>query len=186
MRVDHAGPLPAEELPESPRTPRIHSFAPPQDFHEVPLFTQFAANPARALRGAARVSRTGTVVVGVFGKREASQSAAYIVALGSLLPPPPPGAPGPLALSADGALEALAREAGLMPGAVADVDWPWAYPDERTALRGLLSTGPALRAIEHAGEDAVRDVVLNVIAPFRTGSGGYRIESSYRYMLAQA
>jgi SAM-dependent methyltransferase len=146
---------------------------------------QFAASPVNALREATRVSRTGTVVIAVFGKREESESADYIAALGSLLPPPPPGAPGPYALSADGALEALATEAGMTPGIVETVDCPWEYPDEKTALRGLLSSGPAIRAIQHAGEEVVRDVVLSVIAPFKTNSGGYRLKNNFRYMIAK-
>jgi SAM-dependent methyltransferase len=146
---------------------------------------QFAASPVNALREATRVSRTGTVVIAVFGKREESESAAYIAALGSLLPPPPPGAPGPYTLSADGALEALATEAGMTPGIVETVDCPWEYPDEKTALRGLLSSGPAIRAIQHVGEEVVRDVVLSVIAPFKTNSGGYRLKNNFRYMIAK-
>lgn len=147
---------------------------------------QFAAHPVKALREAARVSRSGMVAIAVFGRREGNQSAAYIAAVGSLLPQPPPGTPGPYALSADGALEAMARAAGMIPGAVETVPCPWRYPDEETALRGLLSSGPAIRAIEHAGERAVRDVVLNVIAPFRTGTGGYHIDNSFRYLIARA
>jgi SAM-dependent methyltransferase len=145
---------------------------------------QFAANPVNALREASRVARTGTVVVAVFGKPEENESTAYIAALGSLLPPPPPGAPGPYALSTDGALEALAIQAGMTPGIVETVECPWDYPDEATALRGLLSSGPAIRAMQSKGEDVVRKVILNVLAPFRTGSGGYHLKNNYRYMIA--
>lgn len=56
-------------------------------------------------------------------------------AMGSLLPPPPPGAPGPFALSADGALEALAIKAGLTPSVVKEVECPWDYPNEEIAFR---------------------------------------------------
>ncbi len=147
---------------------------------------QFAASPVNALREASRVSRTGSVVIAVFGKPEESESSAYISAMGSLLPPPPPGAPGPYALSADGALEALAVQAGMTPGMVETVECPWEYPDEETALRGLLSSGPAIRAIQNKGEAAVRAVILDVLAPFRTGSGGYYLKNSFRYMLAAA
>jgi SAM-dependent methyltransferase len=147
---------------------------------------QFAASPVNALREACRVSLTGAVVIAVFGKREDSESAAYIEALGSLLPPPPPGAPGPFALSADGALEALATEAGMTPGPVETVDCPWEYPDTQTALRGLLSSGPAIRAVEHAGEATVREVILEVISPFRTVSGGYRLKNTFCYLIATA
>lgn len=145
---------------------------------------QFAADPVNALREASRVSRTGTVVIAVFGKPEENQSTAYIRAMGSLLPPPPPEAPGPFALSADGALEALAVKAGLTPTTVKTVECPWNYPDEKTALRGLLSSGPAIRAIQNKGEDVVRDVVLQVIAPFKTSSGGFYLTNNFRYLIA--
>jgi hypothetical protein len=100
------------------------------------------------------------------------------------LPPPPPSAPGPFALSADGALESLAVKAGLTPTKVKTVDCPWDYPDEKTALRGLLSSGPAIRAIQNKGEEVVRDVILQVIAPFKTHSGGYYLTNNYRYLIA--
>jgi SAM-dependent methyltransferase len=145
---------------------------------------QFAANPVNALQEASRVSRSGTVVIGVFGKPEESEATAYIKAMGSLLPPPPAGAPGPFALSADGALEALAIKSGLTPSVVKTVECPWNYPDEKTALRGLLSSGPAIRAIHEKGEDMVRDLILKVIAPFKTKSGGYYLTNNFHYLIA--
>lgn len=82
---------------------------------------QFAASPVNALREARRVARQGAVVVvAVWGKPEDTQVAAYFAALSSLLPPP--GTPGPFALSQEGALEALATEAGLQPDIVESVD----------------------------------------------------------------
>jgi SAM-dependent methyltransferase len=147
---------------------------------------QFSADPVRALQEAGRVSRGGSVVIAVFGKPEESESTAYIQAMGSLLPAPPRDAPGPFALSADGALEALAVRAGMTPSVVKTVECPWDYPDEKTALRGLLSSGPAIRAIQNKGEDAVRDVVLQAIAPFKTGSGGYYLTNNFRYLIATA
>ncbi len=144
---------------------------------------QFAANPAAALQEASRVSRTGSVVMAVFGKPGESQSTVYIAAMGALLLPPP-GAPGPFALSADGALEALAQKAGLQPGVVETVACPWDYPDDETALRGLLSSGPAIRAIQVKGEAVVGAAILNAIAPYKTSSGGYHLSNSFRYMIA--
>jgi SAM-dependent methyltransferase len=159
-----------------------------QTFDVVTGFSsfQFAANPVNALQEASRVSRTGSVVIAVFGKPEENESTAYIKAMGSLLPSPPPGAPGPFALSADGALEALAIKAGMTPTIVKTIECPWDYPDEKTALRGLLSSGPAIRAIQNKGEEVVRDVVLQVIAPFKTGSGGYYLTNNFRYLIATA
>jgi SAM-dependent methyltransferase len=157
-----------------------------QEFDFVTGFSsfQFAANPVKALQEASRVSRTGTVVIAVFGKPEASEATAYIKAMGSLLPPPPPGDPGPFALSADGALEALAIKSGLTPSVVKMVDCPWDYPDEKIALRGLMSSGPAVRAIHERGEDIVRDLILKVIAPYKTKSGGYYLTNNFHYLIA--
>jgi len=164
-----------EELPYANRT-----------FDVVTGFSsfQFAADPVKALQEASRVSRTGTVAIAVFGKPEESQSTAYIKAMGQLFSPMPPGAPGPFALSADGVLEAISIKAGLTPGPVKTVDCPWNYPDEKTALRGLLSSGPAIRAIQNKGEDVVREAVLQAIAPFKTSSGGYHLTNNFRYLIA--
>jgi hypothetical protein len=102
------------------------------------------------------------------------------------LPPPPPGAPGPFALPDREALEGLATQAGLTPENVGDVDTPFEYPDEQTALRALLSAGPAVRAIRHAGEESVRAAVLEAVAPYRTAAGGYLMENKFRYLIARA
>jgi hypothetical protein len=46
--------------------------------------------------------------------------------------------------------------------------------------------GRAVRAIEAAGEDAVRAAVLEALAPFRTRDGGYRLENTFVYVVAGA
>lgn len=67
------------------------------------------------------------------------EAATLLAALRPLVPPPPPGAPGPFALSDEAALQAFAAEAGLETVEVFDVDSPWHYPDLSTALLGLKS-----------------------------------------------
>jgi ubiquinone/menaquinone biosynthesis C-methylase UbiE len=65
---------------------------------------QFAADPANALREAARVGRPGApIVIATWGRPEQCEAAAYIRGVASLLPPPPPGAPGRRGLAAAGA-----------------------------------------------------------------------------------
>jgi SAM-dependent methyltransferase len=148
---------------------------------------QFAVNPVTALAEARRVARPGApVVIATWGKPEHSEAAEYLAALRPLLPPAPPGAPGPFALSADGALAAFATGAGLAPQSVDEVECPLEYPDLETALRGLLSAGPAVRAIQVSGEDRVREAVVQALAPYRLSSGGYRLEHSFLFMVATA
>ena len=110
---------------------------------------QYAANPALALAEAKRVSKPGgKVVVMTWGKPEGMEAATLVAAMKPLLPPPPPGAPGPFALSDETALRDFAAQGGLEPSEIADVGCTWTYPDLGTALRGLGSSGVAMRARE--------------------------------------
>jgi hypothetical protein len=43
---------------------------------------------------------------------------------------------------------------------------------------------PAVRAIRHAGFDAVKQAVAASIAPFKTASGAYRLENKFRVLTA--
>jgi hypothetical protein len=102
------------------------------------------------------------------------------------MPPPPPGAPGPFALSDETKLKALVSEIGLSPIAVTDVACPWTFPNLETALPGMLSTGPAERAIRNSGMERAREAVAKAIAPYRTPSGEYLLNNKFRYLVARA
>jgi SAM-dependent methyltransferase len=148
---------------------------------------QFAADPAHALHEAGRVARRGApVVIATWGRPEQCEAAGYVRAVGGLLPPPPPGAPGPFALSEEGAIEAFAARGGLKPGERRDVLCVWAFPDEDGLLRALTSTGFAVKAAESAGDERVTDAVLKAVAPYRTSDGGCRLENVFTYLVARA
>ncbi len=147
---------------------------------------QFAGNPARSLAEAGRVLRPGGVIaILTWGDPEGMEAARLVGALRPLLPAPPPGAPGPFALSDETVLKDFARSAGLTPLAVHDGESPWHYPDEATALRGLGSSGVAARARGAAGAAAVDAAHAEAIAPFRQPDGSYRIGARYRFLLAR-
>jgi hypothetical protein len=90
---------------------------------------------------------------------------------------------GPLALTEPGVVESLLSSAGLRPGEWHVVDCPFIYHDRDEALRGLLSPGLATRAINAAGEAAVRDAVGETIAPFANVFGAYRMDNRYRFLI---
>ena len=147
---------------------------------------QYAGNPAMALAEAGRVAkREGAVVVATWGEPSGMPLASVLAALKALLPPPPPGAPGPFALSDERALREFAEQAGLRAEAVFDVRGEFEFASEAEALRGFNSAGIAVRAIEAAGEPAVSDAHARAIAPFRLPDGSYRIGATYRCLVAR-
>ena len=148
---------------------------------------QYAASPGAALTEAKRVARAGArVVVVTWGDPAGMEAASLVAALRPLLPPPPPGAPGPFALSDEAALRAFALSAGLRPVEVLDVDAPWCYADLATALRGLGSSGVAVRAMDQSGAQAVEDAHAKALAPFRQGDGRYRVAARFRCLITQS
>lgn len=149
---------------------------------------QYASDAVHALAEAKRVTKpTGSVVIAVWGAADKCELAPCLAAIGKLLPPPPPGAGGPFALSAPGALEALAQKAGLKPkGAVARVVTTMRFPDEATAVRGLLASGVAERAMRNSGEDATRKAIADAIRPARHDDGSYALHNEFCVLVTRA
>jgi hypothetical protein len=103
----------------------------------------------------------------------------------AVAPAAPPGAPGPFALSdEDGPARLCGIAGGLTPVAVLDVESPWFYRDEATALRGIGSSGVAVAAALHAGEAAVEAANRAALAPFRRIDGSYRVGARARCLVA--
>jgi hypothetical protein len=129
----------------------------------------------------------GPVAVATWDQPDACQMRQVFAALAPFLPPPPSGAEGgPFALSAPGRLEQLVASAALTPGAAAEVACRFDYPDGETAWRALSAAGPFVAAIRAGGEPAVRAAIEEALGPFRTATGGARLENSFRYLLGRA
>jgi len=146
---------------------------------------QYAADPVTALREARRVTRPGgKVFIMTWGAPGSMEATALVAALKPLLPPPPPNAGGPFALSEPGKLEELAAAAGLTPVEAFDVDSPWRYPDLATAQKGLGSSGVAVKAAETSGQDALDAAHAAALVPFVQPDGSYRIGATFRVLMA--
>jgi SAM-dependent methyltransferase len=146
-------------------------------------------NPLTALREAARVARRGApIVITVWGKEENCDIRAFGQALSGLLPRAVGQGPGmrPPPLSADGRLERLARLAGLAVTEVGEVKCPFWYANEHALLDGLLESGLGRQALRVASADAVRRAVLEGLAGYRTSTGGYRLDNTFRYLVGSS
>ncbi len=162
-------------------------------FDVVTGFNSFfvAADMVSALRQARRVARPGaSVAMTVFGRPERCQSTAVFSSLGQLMPPTVNGAaeeakeaPG---LHEEGTLETRATDAGLSPKQAGYLEFAEEYPNLETMLRGYLAAPPFVRAARAAGEEAVREALVEALRPLQTSSGRYRLEDEVRYLIAVA
>jgi SAM-dependent methyltransferase len=146
---------------------------------------QYAADRVHALAEARRVARPGGLVIAaVWGDPAKCDMAPYFAALGALMPPPPPGTPGPWALSDPGVLEGLAESAGLKPTRSETVTIVYSFADRETALRALCAAGPAIRALRHSGEETARRAIAEAIAPYRKADGSYALTNEFRFIVS--
>ena len=129
---------------------------------------QFAGNPRRALREAARVTRPGgRVVASLFAAPERSEGTVVHGAMSALIPPEQANDHAPYALSAPGNLEAALADVGLRVVDNGEVVCCWRYASMDDAVRGLLCSAGGARATQAAGEHAVRDVLQRTLAQFQ-------------------
>jgi SAM-dependent methyltransferase len=148
---------------------------------------QFADDPARAAREAARVIRPGGLVATTtFAEPERNQSTALHLALEPLRGAAPAGGQHlPYALSAPGGLERLLESAGLEPLNSGEVPLAWAHETADEAVRAVLASGGGAMAIEAAGEDAARAALKAAVARFTRPDGSVSMQNVFRYAIAR-
>lgn len=180
-----------ERLPEGDLRQGDMEALPYEDdsFDAVTAFNsvQYSTDPTGALAEIKRVARPGApVAIATWGPVDQCEMRVVLAAIGSLLAPPPPGAGGPFALAAPGALEALVESAGLAAEKVIDVPTPYVYPDVDTAVKGQLASGPARMAIDQAGHDTVRDALVSALEPASLPDGSVRLNNVFKVVVARA
>ncbi|HVW94432.1 MAG TPA: class I SAM-dependent methyltransferase [Mucilaginibacter sp.] len=147
---------------------------------------QFAADTGNALAEARRVLKPGgKMVVMIWGNRADCEAASSIDALAAISAPAAPGSPGPFALSENQLLEKKMEEAGIRVVVSKDIDTDWNYPDTTVALRGLLSSGPATRAIAHSGFERTEEALRQSMQPFVRENGRVVYHNKLRVVIGE-
>jgi SAM-dependent methyltransferase len=147
---------------------------------------QYAANIKNALTEAKRVLKdNGRLAVMIWGNKEDCEALTYLKAIGSLLPPPPPNAAGPFALSENQLLERTLEEVGFKIIANDDVPSVWDYPNTDIALKGLLSAGPVAKAIDNSSFGKVYDAVASDMQPYIQQNGSVIYKNKYRVVICE-
>ena len=147
---------------------------------------QFAGDPQQALREAARVTRPGgRVVASLFAAPERSQGTVVHEAMSALIPPDRAADHAPYSLSAPGHLEAALADAGLRTTGHGEVVCHWRYQTMDDAVKALLCSAGGARAVEAAGQDAVRDVLQRALAQFQDRQTGVvTLVNTFRWVAA--
>ncbi|ANY06714.1 class I SAM-dependent methyltransferase [Pseudonocardia sp. HH130630-07] len=140
------------------------------------------ADPGAALREAGRVCAPGGAVrATVWGAPQECDAAV----IGAALAPLSGAAPDPRrrapSLTDPDRLTALAGRAGLAVREVAVVRVPTDHPDPDDLVAGVLGSAPGRHAARAVGPGAVREALLDALAPFRTGDG-YRLTDTVRIL----
>lgn len=147
---------------------------------------QYAADMKNALLEAKRVlKKKGKLVVMIWGNKEDCEAATYLKAIGSLLPPPPPNAGGPFGLSENQLLERIIEGIGLRIVSNNDVKSIWDYPNTDIALKGLLSAGPAAKAIENSGFEKAHETLTEAIQPQIQNDGRVMYYNKWRVLICE-
>ena len=121
----------------------------------------------------------------IWGNKEDCEAASYLKAIVSLLPPPPPNAGGLFGLSENQLLEKTIEEIGLRIIANNDITSIWDYPNADIALKGLLSAGPAAKAIENSGFEKVYDTTSEAIQPYIQKNGRVVYKNKWRVVISE-
>jgi SAM-dependent methyltransferase len=147
----------------------------------------FAADIVAALREAGRVAKAGApVVIQVWGRPDRSALTALHPAFAPFLPPPDPDSPRGSELWEPGVLERFATDAGLSPVRTFDISWAYVYTDADELARAMLSAAGIGAFVGPEREPALREAVLDALAPYRTADGGYRLENEWHTLIARA
>jgi SAM-dependent methyltransferase len=147
---------------------------------------QYAGDFTNALIEAKRVLKTGgRLVIGIWDKPEMSEAANVLKAIGSLLPPPPPGKPGPFALSEDGKIEGICESIGLKMVYKTQVTCPLFYPNESAGIKSFMGTGPAAAAINHTDKETVEIAIAKALNPYHVTENMYFLQNSFLLFIAE-
>jgi SAM-dependent methyltransferase len=147
---------------------------------------QYAGDFETALLEAKRVLKPGgRLVIGIWDKPEHSEATKILKAIGSLLPPPPLGTPGPFALSEDGKIEGIFEKIGLRLTYQTKVDCPLVYYSLSDGIKSFMSTGPAAAACDHRDEATVKETIAKALQPFRLTEDLYHLQNQFLIFIAE-
>ena len=157
-------------------------------FHVVAGFNsfQYAGKFENALLEAKRVlKKYGRLVLAIWDKPENSDATQILKAIGSLLPPPPPGTPGPFALSEDGKIEEILKRHSLKLAFKQAVACPMLFHSLGEAVKSFMGTGPAALALKHHSRETVESTIAKAFESFRLSEDMHFLQNNFLLFIAE-
>ena len=132
---------------------------------------QYAGHFENALREAKRVLKPGATHV--------------LQAIGTLLPAPPPGTPGPFALSEDGRIESICQGLGLKIAFQTSVACPFLYRSIGEGISSFMGTGPAAAAMNYTEKETVEATIAKALRPYRITDDFHFMQNQFLVFIAE-
>jgi ubiquinone/menaquinone biosynthesis C-methylase UbiE len=147
---------------------------------------QFAENPPAALKEAYRVlKKGGRFFIAMWGPPEKCEAVNILSVMKDVMPPPKDSTlPGTSALYEEGQLEKFISESGFKPIKRVNVTFSWEYENQEQLLKSLLSAGLSAIAIQHSGEEKVKDAFKSKLKPYTKNDGSISLTNTFTYAIA--
>ena len=176
--------LAAGEVPEGMFLVTGASAAPPGPFDVVAAvqLLMHVADPVAVLRAAAQ--RGPVVAATVWGRDDECDLRVVGEALAPWLGAARPSS-GPPPVTEPDRLRTLAGRAGLVVERLDEVICPFRYADEDELLGPLFDSALVSAVARRAGPVGLRAALLEHLQPFRTATGGYRLQNVFRVLVAR-
>ncbi|MGY1752256.1 class I SAM-dependent methyltransferase [Blastococcus sp. SYSU D01042] len=173
----------AAEVPEGTFVVRTAQDPPAGPFDVVAAvqLLMHVRDPLAVLRRAGRVG--GVVAATAWGRERECDLSVLDDAFAPWLGPRRPGRSSPV--SEPARLRAMAERAGLVVERLDEVQVPFEYPDDDALLQPLLASRSARAVARRVDPVTLRDALLERLAPYRTGDGGYRLQNLVRVLVAR-
>ena len=141
---------------------------------------QYAGSFEKALIEARRVLKPGgRLVLGIWDKPELNDAATVLKSIGTLLPPPLPGTPGPFALSEDGRIESDFEKNGLALVHKTSISCPFLYAGLTDGIKSFMGTGPAAAAAMNSDNYTVEQTIAKALYPYRLADGMHFLQNHF-------